>query len=254
MGKRFIFLCALAIFLFPKVLSAAGEAEAPSVETGEKFGFGVEADFVSQYIWRGIAFSKGPVLQPSMYFSCYGLTFTTWGNFVLNDEVGQGQLNEVDFLLDYAYSRKNFFTEAVLLFYLYPNQDAPTTGEASVILGFQKGPFKIFTTQYVDMIAAPGAYFGLVSGSFEKEFHPDFSFKTVLGLGWANAKFNEFYLGVPQTQLNLLIWDLELRWKLHDPLYLRPHMQVTTLLPSALRESVEHPTIVSGGLGVGVEF
>lgn len=223
-------------------------------EAGEDFEFGVEADFVSQYVWRGIALSDGPVLQPSMWFSAYGATFTVWGNFVLNDEANQGQLNEIDFNLGYVYQHKNFFIGSLFLFYLYPHQDVAATGEGSVILGFQKGPFKIFTVQLVDIVAAPGAYFGLAGASFEKELHSRFSLKTSLGVGWANGKFNEVYFEVPKAKANVLAWTLDFNWAVRDPLFLRPHMKVTTLLSSNLKESVDHPTIVSGGLALGVEF
>jgi hypothetical protein len=223
-------------------------------ESGEDFGFGVEADFVSQYVWRGIALSEGPVLQPSMWFSFYGATLSVWGNFVLNDEANQGQLNEVDFNLGYVYQYKNFFVGSLFLFYLYPHQEAEATGEGSIILGFQMGPFKIFTAQLIDMIASPGAYFGLAGGSFEEELHPKLSLKTSVGMGWANGKFNEVYFEVPLAKANVFVWNLDLSWYVHDPLYLRPHMKLTTLLSSDLRDSVEEATILSGGLALGVEF
>ena len=264
MRKGFILFSALAIVWLsnsslwaeePETVYSGENAEKLiPAERGEKFSFGAEADFVSRYIWRGMAFSQGPVLQPSMWLSAYGATFSVWGNFVLNDEPNQGQLNEVDFTLSYSYEYKSLFAGGSLLFYLYPHQGIPNSGEASIVLGFQKGPFKIFTTQYVDVIAAPGAYFGLASGSFEKNLHPKLSLKTSLGLGLANGKFNEFYLQVPRAKANVLSWDLEFHWAVHGPLYLRPHMQVTTLLSSSLRDNVENPTIVSGGLGVGVGF
>lgn len=236
--------------------SYSGEnAERPiPAEAGQEFSFGVEADFVSQYVWRGIALSEGPVLQPSMWFSSHGATLTVWGNFVLNNEPNQGQLNEVDFYLDYGFQHKNFFVESLFLFYLYPHQDVAATGEGSITLGFQKGPFKIFTSQFIDIIASPGAYFGLAGGSFETELHPKLSMKTSVGVGWANGKFNQANFEVPVAKANVLEWSLDFTWYLHDPFYLIPHMLVTTLLSSTLQDSVEHPTIVSGGLALGVEF
>lgn len=223
-------------------------------EGGKEFGFGFEADFVSQYVWRGIALSEGPVLQPSMWFSFYGATITVWGNFVLNDEADQGQLNELDFNLGYLWEYKSFFGGPLFLFYLYPNQDAEHTGEWAAVLGFQKGPFKIFTAQAVDFIANPGAYFGLAGGSFEWDLHPKLAIKTSMGLGWANNVFNEANFGIAGTKLNLFAWTLDLTWYLKDPLYLRPHMKVTTLISSQLRNSVDEPTLISGGMALGVEF
>lgn len=259
---RKCFLC-LALLLFtpqagadePKASYAGENAERLiPAEAGGEFSFGTEADFVSQYVWRGIELSEGPVLQPSMWFSLHGVTLTVWGNFVLNNEANQGQLNEVDFNLGYVYQHKNFFVGSLFLFYLYPNQDSPATGEGSVVLGFQKGPFKIFTIQLVDIIASPGAYFGLAGGSFEKELLSQLSIKTALGFGWANGEFNEVYFGVPEAKANVFAWTLDLNWYFKDPFYMRPHMKLTSLLSSELRDSVEDSTIVSGGLALGVEF
>ncbi|HKY62290.1 MAG TPA: hypothetical protein VJR29_02635 [bacterium] len=77
----------------------------------------------------------------------------------------------------------------------------------------------------------------MFGGSFEKDLHPKLTIKTSLGLGWANGKFNEAYFGVAQSKLNL-----------------RPHLEVTALLPSSLRQSVADPTVIDGGLALGVQF
>ncbi|HEX5034991.1 MAG TPA: hypothetical protein VFW62_10950 [bacterium] len=223
-------------------------------KAGGDFSFGFEGDFVSSYVWRGIVFSDGPALQPSMWLSLYGATFSVWGNFVLGDEPNQGRLDEVDFSLSYLFKTKDFFVSPIFLSYLYPHQDLAATVETSVVLGYQKGPFKIFTAQAVDVVAMTGAYFGLFGGSFEKDLQSKLTIKTSLGLGWANGIFNEAYFGVPQSKLNLFIWNLELTWYLRGPLYLRPHLEVTTLLPASLRESVADPTVVDGGLAIGVQF
>lgn len=262
--RTFIFSWILWSLCFPTSILSAGEATPVySGETGDKLipaeeeggvGWGVEADFVSQYVWRGIELSEGPVLQPSMWLSWRGATFSVWGNFVLNDEPGQGQLNEIDFTLGYGFERQGFFAGPLLLFYLYPNQDTPATGEAAAVLGFQRGPFKIFSAQIFDMIASPGAYFGLFGGSFEHEFHEKLSFKTSAGFAWANAEFNETNFEVASFALNLFVWNLEFSWAVAGPLYLRPHMKVSILIDEDLRDSVEHPNLVSGGLAVGVEF
>ncbi|HKX11903.1 MAG TPA: hypothetical protein VJP40_02030, partial [bacterium] len=234
-----------------------------SGETGDKLipddesdglGWGLEADFVSQYVWRGIALSEGPVLQPSLWLSYQGAIFSVWGNYVLNDEANQGQLNEVDFTFTYSRRHKHFFFGTLLYFYLYPNQDTPATAEASAILGLEWGDWKVFTAQHVDVIATPGAYFGVFGTSYERELNAKLSLKTVAGFGWADSSFNQANFDVSKFAANLFAWKLELHWLVKDPLYLRSHMKVSVLLDEALRDSVDDPTIISGGLAVGVEF
>ncbi|HEX5034110.1 MAG TPA: hypothetical protein VFW62_06485 [bacterium] len=223
-------------------------------EEGEGVSWGLEADFVSQYVWRGIALSEGPVLQPSAWLSCQGAIVSVWGNFVLNDEPNQGQLNEIDFTLGYGYRYKDLFVGSLFLFYLYPHQDVAATGEGSVILGYQRGPFTVFTIHLFDMIAAPGAYFGVAGGAFEWELHEKLSIKTSAGIGWANAAFNETNFEVSKFAANVFVGNLEFTWSVKGPLYLRPHMKVSVLLDESLRNSVDEATLINGGLAVGVEF
>ncbi|HKY64179.1 MAG TPA: hypothetical protein VJR29_12260 [bacterium] len=223
-------------------------------EEGEGVAWGLEADFVSQYVWRGIALSEGPVLQPSGWLSYQGAIFSVWGNFVLNDEANQGRLNEVDFTLGYGRRFRDFFVGTLFLFYLYPHQDVAATGEGSVILGFQRGPFTVFTAQLFDMIAAPGAYFGVAGGAFEWELHEKLSMKASAGFAWANAAFNEANFEVSKFAANLFVGNLEFTWTVKGPLYLRPHVKVSVLLDEGLRSSVDEATLINGGLAVGVEF
>ena len=253
----------ICLWFSPKPLRAEPASPSYTGETGDKlipaqegsdFGWGFESDFVSQYVWRGIELSEGPVLQPSLWLSYKGATFSVWGNFVLSDEANQGQLNEVDFTLGYGFEYKNFFFGPLFLFYLYPHQDIAATGEVAPILGFQRGPFKLFTAQIFDMIAAPGAYFGVFGGSFEREFHEKFSLKTSAGFAWANEAFNDANFEISKFALNLFVWNLELHWTVKDPLYLRPHLKVSILLDEDLRGSVEHADLISGGLAIGIDF
>src|SRR5918996_4671142 len=106
--------------LVPVYSGGTGDNAIPKKDEG--FSLGFEADFASQYVWRGIALSQGPVLQPSLWLTLGGATFWAWGTFVLNDEPNQGQLNEVDFTFGYGRDVRRFFFNALLYFYLFPHQ------------------------------------------------------------------------------------------------------------------------------------
>ena len=56
-----------------------------------------EVDFNSRYIWRGIAYSKGPVFQPAFSVTHSGFTVSIWSNMVLNNEPGRGRFDQVFF-------------------------------------------------------------------------------------------------------------------------------------------------------------
>lgn len=243
---------AVAQDLVPAYSSGAGESLIPKKSLSLSYGF--EADFASQYVWRGLALSQGPVLQPSLWLTVGGFSFSIWGNFVLDDAPNQGQLSEVDFTLGYGRRYRRFFFNALLYFYLFPHESFPATGEGSLVMGFSLGAFKLYSNQNSDFIANPGGYYGIFGLSYERKLHPLLSLKTASEFGWANAAFNRSNFGVSKFAANLVNWALEFQWNVKSPFYLRPYVEVDVLLDSELRASVAHPTIVSGGLGLGFQF
>ncbi|MCP4230455.1 MAG: hypothetical protein GY771_09965, partial [bacterium] len=80
--------------------------------------YGVEADFVSDYIWRGMKFSKGFVCQPYAYVSALGITPAVWANVQLQDELNS--LDEIDFLISYNRSFCDLYVEAGYVYYYLP--------------------------------------------------------------------------------------------------------------------------------------
>ena len=88
----------------------------------EPLTVGLEADFASRYVWRGIALSDGPVLQPSAWVSFAGLTLTPWANIAFSDGSAPAGLNELDLTLDYSRDVFDLTVNPSFSVYLYPNQ------------------------------------------------------------------------------------------------------------------------------------
>lgn len=243
------------LFLAPSLVWATEDDEPARVEKPPAVSGAFETDFASQYVWRGFALSEGPVMQPEASVSAYGVTATVWANFVLNDEPNQGEFNEVDPSLDYHGQWGKLEFEPSLEFYIFPNQsNAPTTGELSLWLGYPVGPVMLFTDHVFDIMEFAGAYYGVFGVDYERELVEKLSLQVSGAVGWASGRFNEAYGGVSHAALNVFLWDLQfvyspLRW-----FYLRPHMQVSVLLDPDLRAASSDPTIVSGGLALGVSF
>jgi hypothetical protein len=80
----------------------------------EKSGWNasVGADLVSRYIWRGLASSKTPALQPYMEVTNGGFAFGTWASYTLGEEL----IQEVDLYLSYTISG---FTVMVTDYFAY---------------------------------------------------------------------------------------------------------------------------------------
>ena len=165
---------------------------------------GLEADFVSRYVWHGLALSDGPVLQPSVWASFAGFMLTPWANVALHEDSARAGLNELDFTLDYSRDFSDLTVNPSFSVYLYPNQaDAVPTGELAVALSYSVGPVSAFTDQSFDVIATPGAYFGDAGLSFENELARNLSVEASARAGWASARFNDANIGVNRAALNM---------------------------------------------------
>jgi hypothetical protein len=216
--------------------------------------FGAELDGNSRYVWRGLAFSEGPVLQPSAWVSLAGFTLTPWANFAFREDDAPAGFNELDFTLDYSRDVSDLTVNPSFSIYLYPNQsDAPPTGELALALSYPVGPVSIFTDHSIDLIAAPGAYFGDAGLSFETELVPSLTLEASAYAGWGSARFNDVNVDVNRAALNVGGADFALTWSPGGRFYLRPHVAFSSLLDAGLREATERPFNVTAGLAVGRE-
>jgi hypothetical protein len=220
-------------------------------ETEKKISGGASIDFVSKYIWRGIPLSDGPVLQSDGWIKAYGAQVLLWGNL----DLSEGSLNEIDLQTSYHYQWKNLSVEPTLLFYFFHGQGGePPTGEAGFKLSYALGPVQLTTGHAFDFMEFGGAYFGAFSASYEREFTSYFSLETDAGFGWANSQFNEAYFGVPHGALNYAQWNIAFTFSPLPHLFFSPHLKVSVLTDSRLREQVSSPTNVVGGLQLGADF
>ena len=89
----------------------------------DKVEFGVGADVVSKYIWRGTDLG-GPSIQPSLSVAYKGLSLTAWGSIGFDSEDDK----EVDLTL--AYETGNFSLSVTD--YWYPEYSGAHTFEAQI--------------------------------------------------------------------------------------------------------------------------
>lgn len=253
LSQPFTSLVLMLIILIP-FTSLAYENPNEQVEN-PIFTYGGELDFNSRYVWRGIALSEGTVMQPSIWVSAFDLTFEVWSNFVINDEPNQGEFNEINLIFYYDLEWNKITIEPSLIIYLYPNQeDAPATTEGSLKFSYPIGPISIFTSHIFDIVEYGGSYFGEAGLSYEHEFKPELSLEASLSLGWASSEFNNVNIGFSKSALNVAGGGLSLSYYLKESLYIRPHLELSAIVDKDLRSELDDPTIVTGGLAIGMEF
>jgi hypothetical protein len=62
--------------------------------------FYVQADLATRWIWRGVAYSEAPVIQPSLGYTSGKLDLTIWGSYPIE----RCAYSEIDFMFAYRFT------------------------------------------------------------------------------------------------------------------------------------------------------
>jgi hypothetical protein len=120
---------------------AVAEGDEPAVISA-----GVETETNSRYVWHGLAFSEGTVLQSTVAAYVGQLTGYVWFNQELQYRSTHLGLNEVDFSLAYSAGLGSLEIEPSLQYYGYPYQvESPGTAEVGLKLAYPLGAFTLLT-------------------------------------------------------------------------------------------------------------
>lgn len=114
----------LAVFVALTMFAgAAAHAEAAEATAG--------ADLVSAYVWRGITFNDGLVVQPYVDVAAEnGFAINVWGNYDVDDYDGaleDNEFSEVDITLSYALPTETVDMTVGHIEYLFPNGGVGTS-------------------------------------------------------------------------------------------------------------------------------
>lgn len=243
----------LAIALLLILHGRVNAQETAASDDGSGAGYGIETDFNSRYVFRGIAYSLGPVNQSSASITLSGLTLYAWGNVLLAPDTQQETVSELDFGASYARSWSTLTVEGGLDGYVYRYRpDAlhptPSTAEAFVRLSRAVGPTRVFTKQIVDVLGYRGAYYGEAGISVEQAMPRRTTLAAAVGLGWGSAAFNRAYVGIQCSALNLLTIEASLAHASTEQLTLKPHVEVSYVCDPRLRQRLASGLLVSVGL------
>jgi hypothetical protein len=212
-----------------------------------EISYGGETDFNNKYIWRGIIFDEGFVIQPDVWVSYRNFTLGAWGNIAMHDIHHSGRLNEIDLSLSYEYSLLRCDIENSFMYYNYPHQsDSPATGEFFFGIGYPVGEFKLITNFTFDVVEYPGAIFVENGIEFNTPLIKEISLTSSLNLGWASRKFNETYVGVSKTTMSMISVNLTLTCYPMDGLYLKPHIQLNKIIDKDLYVSLNRRSSLFG--------
>lgn len=224
-------------------------------EQTPEFTVGSEVDFPSRYIWHGLAWSHGIVMQPYLWMTTRGFTFTGFANFDIDHASGKNPFNEVDLTLTYSREWKKITFEPDFQYYVYPNQEnVPATGEGVLKISFPIKYLQLFTIHTFDLVEYKGSYFGELGITFTHEFNATLSLETSLYSGWASAAFNEVYVGPHKSAFNVVGGDLSFTYYYANQLYIRPYCGISHIVDKNLQNSVSDKSLILFGLGIGADL
>jgi hypothetical protein len=230
------------------------QSDSQATVAPDTFSYGAEMDFNSDNVWRGILLDNGPVWQPSAWISASGFTLAAWSNLAMSSASGGAGLKTAGMILTYERDWEKLKIEAALDAYTGQQSlefESRNTMEGSLKLSYPAGPLRIFTTHAFDVWAYRGSYFGEGGLEYERRIAESAEFKISIRSGWASAKFNDVYIGVAKSAFNFIGAEGSLTYHLGRRMYIRPHIEFSSITDRRLREQLAPANIVKFGLAFG---
>lgn len=162
----------------------------------------VGADLNSSYVWRGLTFNDGFVIQPSVDVSgASGVGLNVWTNFDLDDYDGaveSGEFSEVDLTLYYNIPVESFDLSIGVIEYTFPytqgdgvegTREVYVDASKEFVEGLSGGAFLTYDFDEVDDV------YGNVSLAYGMDINEQFSMELGGLLGFAGSDFSTLYAG-----------------------------------------------------------
>lgn len=233
----------------------------PVLSLFKKLGVQFTMDFLSRYVWNGLAYSRGPVWQPSASLEFHGVGVSVLGNFVLNDEPNQGQFNEVDFTLYYGITAKKLEIDTSFTFSIYPNDNPASLNFSkdslygNLHLAYPAGPIDVFTDLSIWVFQPNAAVFWDLGIGYQRDLPLNFSLSTSALFGMANGKYNRGFVapGIGSGP-SVFSYSLAFPYSPVKGLIFTPQFNFSTLLTQAVRTAAPYATNIWGDLTIGYNF
>lgn len=234
----------------PPTGAAEAATEEPAAST---LSYGAEVDLASRYVWRGLAFSEHPVLQPSARISDYGATLGLASSAFLGTEPGVvDTVSELDVTGNYTLSFGSTSLTPSIGAFFYPH--APSTAELGATLSQDLSILMLQTRQALDIWDNAGGWYADIAAVRSQPLGTRLRLDATGSLGWGSGKFGRYYIDESIVGLH---WgaaqlDTSLVLQATDSLYLRLHGTASRLMDHAIRELAPETNLISGGLALGL--
>ena len=252
----------LVVAVAAAVWAGAGEVE--EMEDAEEGGasFDVEIAPFSQYIWRGIPLTDGPVLQSSYTFSGAGVGFNVWQNVDLdNANQATGEVTENDYAFSYDFEAGKAAVSLGVLYYTF-NPGDPTT---EIVLGATFDvPGSPSVTLYQDVDDYEGLYVAIGAGyGFPLGAGREQTLDLGVVIGFGSDKHNDYYsyadeavpandVPVEKAALTDILFTVSTTFELDESLSVTPSIAFASVLDSAIVDAFDAANMNASNLILGV--
>lgn len=245
-GKCLLVLPLFVVLLFS---SSAGASE----EGGAMPTWGADVDFRYNYIWKGMSFGKGLLVQPGLWISYKGFSAGVWNSLLAYDADAAG-VHETDLYASGDWSNDDWFAGALFEYYIYYADLGSNSGGITLKGGRFLGDFVLSLEQYLDIIAAPGSYAGQLQTTWNHNlFDESLYLESSLKIGWGSADFHDYNAGVDKftvTHASLAFKSFYYPW---GPLYIGPQAELAVLVDPDIRDALGNLEW-DVGLAIGFEL
>ncbi len=228
----------LALILFIGHEGVCRTTQKVEEETGSDWSFGASSGLSNKYIWRGIVYNNGLVVQPEVYVGYNDFSFSLWSNTTLYDVDGV-TAHEIDYTIDYSHSFTKFDVETYLSYYQYIQQvDAPNTAEWFLKGSLPFGDFSVYSNITVDVLEYAGASFLELGLNYEKELTDKLALSAGCLTAFGSKKFNFNYLDIDKSAFNHVGGSIGLSYTLTENLSFEANYYQNIYVDSDIIQSV----------------
>jgi len=230
-------------------------SDTENISDDQNITFGIETDFANQYIWRGISYNKGLLVEPSPWISYSNFTLSIWGNLPAHD-VNSAEGNEIDFTASYLKEFEDLSFEPSFNYYTYPGQEeAPPTGEGNLKISYKIFESEVYTNLTLDVVEYPGSACSDLGITHQFDLSDKFNFSLDLNTGCANKKFNRAYINPESAgnSFNYVALSISSNYYLNEIVYIKPHIENFIITSPDLKE-ISGNSLWNFGVTAGVEL
>ena len=220
---------------------------------GQNVSWGAEADFNSRNVWRGIAWTHGPVFQPAAWASWGNTTVSVWSNMPLSHEARRGEFDQVFFSLTHEIKAGRWKLEPAVQGYYWQGlvgEGTAKTLELAFRASTPVGPLRFVTSHTGDVATYRGACVG-DAGLEGKRIWRGLEWEANGVVAWANSGFKETYAGAGRSGLSYAQWGAAATRRARQSWYWKPHAEFVVIVDPVMRRSLGNTTLFSGGIALG---